>query len=508
MSTHDGQHDTTPPEIDGRTAANSQQRLHALVEHGPEAVMLLDERGQILYANPAMTSLIGYDAGELIDRSIFSLIHPDDMEEIMRLHAKIISITLAMHAIEHRMQHKNGSWRWLEANALNLLTKPDIAAIVYTYRDGSRHRDLTYQQNKTFLKDMQELTEGMVETVRQALIVLDGEMKVIKANEYFYEFFQAHPRETEGVSIYELGNGQWNIPRLKELLERILPTSNPFDGFEVENDFPGTGRRTLLLNARQLKLHGMDQERILLACEDITERREAERRKDDFIVMASHELKTPVTSLKGFTQILQSRFKKRGDEQDLHFLERMDGQLNKLTRLIKDLLDLSRMRSGELPLQESPVDLNELVQNTVADMREVAAHRFLIEETERISIYGDRERLEQVLLNLLVNAVKYSPGADKIVIRITRSGEEAHVSVQDFGIGIAEADQQKVFERFYQVSDTKAKPFSGMGIGLYLSNEIVKRHRGRIQINSQPGQGATFLVALPLLKDEEQSLVC
>ncbi|HEY6542202.1 MAG TPA: PAS domain S-box protein [Ktedonobacteraceae bacterium] len=505
---HEQQHDNIPPEIDGKTAASSQQLLHALVEHGPEAVMLLDDHGQILYANPAMTALIGYDAEELTGRSIFSLIHPDDVEEIRSLHDKLISITLVMHAIEHRMQHKNGSWRWLEANASNLLKQPDIAAIVYTYRDGSRHRDLTSQQNKTFLKDMQELIAGIVETVRQALIVLDGEMKVIKANEYFYEFFQAHPREIEGVSIYELGHGLWNIPRLKELLERILPSNNPFDGFEVENDFPGMGHRVMVLNARQLKLNGTGQERILLACEDITERREAERRKDDFIVMASHELKTPVTSLKGFTQILQNRLKKRGDEQDLHFLERMDGQLNKLTRLIKDLLDLSRMPSGELPLQENLVDLNELVQNTVADMREVATHRFLIEETERISIYGDRERLEQVFLNLLVNAVKYSPGADKIVIRITRSGEEAHISVQDFGIGIAEADQHKVFERFYQVSDTKAKPFSGMGIGLYLSNEIVKRHRGRIEINSQPGQGATFLVALPLLKDEEQRKVC
>ncbi len=370
------------------------------------------------------------------------------------------------------------------------------------------HTSPEVQYRTALLKDMQYLIEGMVETVRQALIVLDGQMKVITANEYFYEFFQAHPRETEGVSIYELGNGQWNIPRLRELLERILPTQNPFDGFEVEFDFPGIGHRVIVLNARQLKLRGIGQERILLACEDITERRETERRKDDFIVMASHELKTPVTSLKGFTQILQGRFKKRGDEQDLHFLARMEGQLNKLTRLIKDLLDLSRMRSGELPLQKSRIDLNALVRDTVADMREVTTHRILIEGTDPLPIYGDRERLEQVFLNLLVNAVKYSPGADKIMIRIGRSAEEAHVSVQDFGIGIAQADQQKVFERFYQVSDTKARPFSGMGIGLYLSNEIVKRHHGRIEIHSQPGQGATFLVSLPLVKAAEESSVC
>lgn len=368
------------------------------------------------------------------------------------------------------------------------------------YDQQHEHIPSEVQYKKAFLKDMQELIEGMVETVRQALIVLDGQMRVVTANEYFYEFFQVHPHETEGVLIYELGNGQWNIPRLKELLERILPANNPFDGFEVENDFPGIGHRIMVLNARQLKLRGTGQERILLACEDVTEQREAERQKDDFIAMASHELKTPVTSLKGFTQILQNHIKKRGDQQELHFLERMDGQLDKLTRLIRDLLDLSRMRSSELPLRLSIVDLNELLQNMAADMREVATHQILIEEAGHICVYGDRERLEQVFLNLLVNAVKYSPDADKVIIHIAQTGEEARVSVQDFGIGIAEADQQKVFERFYQVSDTKTRPFSGMGIGLYLSNEIVKRHHGRIEVHSQPGQGATFLVSLPLIK--------
>ena len=503
MSTQEEPRGNASAHIHQKTDEHSQRHVHPLIEHGPEAMLLLDEEGKILYANPAMASLIGYRAEELIGRQVSVFIHPADAEGTRGHLAKITSSARIVHSFEHRMNHKSGSWRWLEANASNLLNHPDIGAIVCTYRDGSHHRELRRLQDEAFLKDMQEMTEGMVETVRQALIVLDGEMRVITANAYFYETFQVYPREIEGVPIYELGQGQWNIPRLRELLERILPTNNPFDGFEMENDFPGIGRRVMLLNARQFQLRGTKQERILLACEDITERRESERRKDDFIVMASHELKTPVTSLKGFTQILQSRHKKPGSEQDLHFLTRMDGQLNKLTRLIKDLLDLSRMRSGELPLQESSVDLNELVREVVADTREVTTHQIVLMETEPIRIYGDHERLEQVFLNLLVNAIKYSPGADKIVVSITRDAEEARVSVQDFGIGIDEADQQKVFERFYQVSDTKAKPFSGMGIGLYLSNEIVKRHHGRIEINSRLEQGATFLVTLPLLMPEE-----
>ncbi len=249
---------------------------------------------------------------------------------------------------------------------------------------------------------------------------------------------------------------------------------------------------------------------VITIIHDITERMSVERRKDEFISMTSHELKTPVTSLKGFTYVLQRRLTKQGDEQGLHYLARMDAQLNKLTGLISELLDLSRMQSGKLVFREEAVDLDELIEETVENVQATTAtHHLLIEGRTGVQVLGDKDRLGQVFINLLTNAIKYSPGAENIIVHLRREEDlqQVIVSVQDFGMGIEKSHHQKIFERFYQVTDTEEKTYPGLGIGLYISSEIVARHHGRMWVESSKGHGATFSVALsPLPSREETSL--
>lgn len=249
-----------------------------------------------------------------------------------------------------------------------------------------------------------------------------------------------------------------------------------------------------------------DQGKVQLAVSvitDITERQELEQRKNDFISMASHELKTPVTSLKGFTNVLQRRLSKAADQQGLQYLSRMDGQLNKLTKLISELLDISKMQSGKLAFSNEPFDLAVLIRETVDNLQGITPdHQLSIEEAAHAQVIGDRDRIGQVLINLLNNAIKYSPNAQRVVIALTTDGTNAHVRVQDFGIGIDEAHQQKIFERFYQVTDPEEKTYPGLGIGLYICNEIVKRHHGQIWVESQKGKGATFHFTLPLHREQ------
>lgn len=242
---------------------------------------------------------------------------------------------------------------------------------------------------------------------------------------------------------------------------------------------------------------------IITITHDITERVQVERRKDEFISMASHELKTPVTSLKGFTYVLQRRLRKQGDQQGLHYLERMDTQLDKLTRLVSDLLDISRMQTGKLDFQQTTFDLDTFIAETVENVQAATStHRIAVEGKVQAQIFGDRDRLAQVIVNLLTNAVKYSPQADSIVVHVAREQACAIVRVQDFGIGIAQAHQQRIFERFYQVTDPQEKTYPGLGIGLHISKTIIERHQGRIEVESQKGQGATFSVFLPILQEE------
>jgi PAS domain S-box-containing protein len=240
---------------------------------------------------------------------------------------------------------------------------------------------------------------------------------------------------------------------------------------------------------------------VITITHDITERMLAEQRKDEFISMASHELKTPVTSLKGFVYVLQRRLRKQGDAQALHYLERIDTQLDKLTRLVSDLLDLSRMQVGKLDLQRTLVDLDALIAETVENLQAATpTHRLTIEGATRAQVSGDEDRLAQVFINLLTNAIKYSPSANRVEVHLAREQDCAVVRVQDFGIGIDEAHQQQIFERFYQVTDPEEKTYPGLGIGLHISKTIVERHQGCIEVHSRKGQGATFSVFLPIVE--------
>ncbi|MBV9021198.1 MAG: PAS domain S-box protein, partial [Ktedonobacteraceae bacterium] len=243
---------------------------------------------------------------------------------------------------------------------------------------------------------------------------------------------------------------------------------------------------------------------VITIIQDITDRVQTERRKDEFISIASHELKTPVTSLKGFTAVLQRRLAKQGDEQGLHHLARMDAQLVRLTKLINDLLDVSKMQSGKLAFEVEPFDLDALLQETVeAVQASTSTHRLLREGSTSGRILGDRDRLAQVFINLLTNAIKYSPHADKVVLQLSRDENQAIVRVQDFGIGIDPSYHQKIFERFYQVTDPEERTYPGLGMGLYISSEIVARHHGRMWVESSKGAGATFSVVLPLLSESQ-----
>ena len=179
----------------------------------------------------------------------------------------------------------------------------------------------------------------------------------------------------------------------------------------------------------------------------------------------------------------------------------MDTQLNKLTQLVEDLLNVSRIEHGKLEFQEDWFDLDEVAKETVEQIQSTTSkHRIRIEGRVNERVWGDKDRIGQVLTNLLTNAIKYSPHADTIIVRLRPAQDAAVVSVQDFGIGIDATHHQRIFERFYQVSDPEERTFPGLGMGLYISHEIVQRHQGRMWVESKKGEGSTFSVTLPLVR--------
>jgi signal transduction histidine kinase/ActR/RegA family two-component response regulator len=305
---------------------------------------------------------------------------------------------------------------------------------------------------------------------------------------------------------------------LEPLLEGVLKTGVPYVGEElnVALDRFGTGHLedtyftfvyTPLRNASK-KIEG-----IMVFAYEVTEqvraRQQVEklaRQKDEFIGVASHELKTPITSLKAYAQLLQRRFHQAGDESAAALLHKMEAQVNKLTRLIMDLLDVTKIESGHLPLSKTTFDMQQLVEEIVEDMQRMTSkHRIVLEVASSTLLFADRERIGQVLTNLLTNAIKYSPQADKVIVRTIQKDGILLTSVQDFGIGIAQEHQAHLFERFYRVEGDLQHTYPGLGLGLYIAAEFVKRHQGKIWVESQEGEGTTITFSLPLSPTDSDS---
>lgn len=240
--------------------------------------------------------------------------------------------------------------------------------------------------------------------------------------------------------------------------------------------------------------------------QDITERKKTEqqiiklsKQKDEFIAIASHELKTPVTTIKAFTQILEKRFETLNDSESLLFLNKMGIQINKLTSLIADLLDISKIEAGKLQFSMTTFDLNKLVREVSDEMqRTTLKHKIIVEVDSPIIITADKDRIEQVIINLISNAIKYSPNSNRVLVKTKISDKKIKVFVQDFGIGISKEEQEKIFERFYRTENPNQQSYAGLGLGLYISAEIIRRHNGEIKVKSQKGKGSIFKFSLPI----------
>jgi PAS domain S-box-containing protein len=234
---------------------------------------------------------------------------------------------------------------------------------------------------------------------------------------------------------------------------------------------------------------------------DITDLKEDEQRKSDFISMVSHELKSPLTSLSGYAQILSARAKNSEDTFTAGMLDKMNGQVKKMTGMINGFLSKGHLESGKIHLQFTQFNLEDLVREWVDEVNlTVTAHRVSIGNCESVEVFADRDKISNVISNLLSNALKYSPNGGHIMVSCITVSGRAQVSVKDEGLGILAKDRITLFERYKRIRTEHTEKIAGFGIGLYLCAEIVRRHKGEIWVESEPGTGSTFFFNLPLLR--------
>lgn len=232
---------------------------------------------------------------------------------------------------------------------------------------------------------------------------------------------------------------------------------------------------------------------------DINEQKLKEQKKDEFISIATHEMKTPLTSAQGYLELLSTTISTE-DETSLVFADKARQSVGRLLSFINDLLDVTKIQNGKLNYKKEIFNLNDLVLETIDNSKYISkTHKILKLSTVNCSVKGDRARVLQVLINLISNAIKYSPEKEEVIVNMKEADGFVEVSIQDFGVGMTKKDLKKIFNRYYRAQEHAIK-FQGMGIGLFISNEIVKRHKGKMWATSVNGEGSTFYFNLPIAK--------
>ncbi|MBF0217262.1 MAG: PAS domain-containing sensor histidine kinase [Candidatus Omnitrophica bacterium] len=373
-------------------------------------------------------------------------------------------------------------------------------------------------------EDARNYAESIINTVREPLITLDRELRVVSVSRSFYVVFKVKPEETVGQLIYDLGNKQWDIPKLRELLETILPQKTTFDNYEVEHDFTTIGKRIMLLNARQIE-RALGKERIiLLAIEDFTERKEIEtglkkaheeleglavelkrtaRAKSEFLANMSHELRTPLNSINGFSEVLYDETFGALNEKQKKYVNNILTSGKHLLLLINQILDMAKVEAGKMKLALSALPMKGLLNEIsllVADMVSRKKIQMTLEIADDLpDIEGDELKVKEILYNLLSNAVKFTPEGGKIGMLAKKSGTWIEIVVRDTGVGIASENMGKIFEGFFRVDTPYSRVTEGTGLGLPLSKKLVLLHGGEFFVESEGlNKGTVVRFTLPI----------
>jgi PAS domain S-box-containing protein len=620
----------------------TEEGLRATLASIGDGVIAADAEGRVVFLNPVAQALTGWTQEEARGRPlgrVFRIVNEHTRQEAEDPAARALREGAAVGLANPTLLiARDGTERPIDDSASPVRNaRGQVGGVVLVFRDITDRR-----RAERLAQDARLYAENIVETVREPLLMLDAGLRVRTANRSFYRAFGVTPGETEGRLVYELGNGQWDIPRLRTLLEEVLPGNTSFEDFEMDHDFPGLGRRVMVLNARRIYREGNHTELILLAVEDVTAHRreeaarrevetrytslvrnikdhsvfmmdaaghisswnveaeriigysegevlgrhfsviftpedvergvpgqelrlareegraederwhlrkdgrrfwalgivtpmldaggglagyskilrdmtdrkraeellhrqsealkEADRRKDEFLAMLSHELRNPLAPIRNAAQVIS--LTGPADPNARRAAEMIERQVGQMTRLVEDLLDVSRITSGKIRLQVEPVELAAVVARAVETVRPLIERRgqelTIALCPEPVWVEGDLTRLTQVVANLLNNAAKYTDEGGHIGLTVGRQGGRGEVRVRDDGVGIPADVLPRVFDLFKQGDRSLARSEGGLGVGLSVVRSLVEMHGGRAEAFSDgPGRGSEFVVQFP-----------
>ena len=471
------------------------------------------ETGLIEDANNAFLDMIGYSKQEMQDNAFnWSFLTPPEYMEVSAAAAAQIKATGMCAPFQKQYIRKDGERVdvMIGSAILDENNHQEVVTYVINITEQKRAEERRNHFQKLIKKQQDEFysifknapalitirrgRELVYEFVNNAFVQFNGD------NEYIgHTSAEVHPElvntKLSEVEQHVLDTGETYVAKTFQL-QRTDPVTNELSDYWF--DFIFTPVYTEEGDVDGIAFFGFEVTELLKAQEAT---KELMTRKDEFMSIASHELKTPITSIQGFLQLALRIAESQQSGKQLHsFIEKANRQLGNLTSLVNDLLDVTKVQAGKMQFNFSDFNVKEVVQECVGDLQQTEDHQIQIQHVDDLVIHADKHRIEQVINNFLSNAIKYSPNNKHTILYTEVIGEELRVTVKDFGIGIPADKVDEVFDRFVRVHDTSSM-ISGLGLGLYISSEIVKRHGGTIGVDSVENEGSEFWFQIPLRAD-------
>jgi PAS domain S-box-containing protein len=353
---------------------------------------------------------------------------------------------------------------------------------------------LYYEKENQELNNRVEELSDFFENASIPLHWVDGNGVIIWANQAEFDALGYLKEEYIG---YPISNFHADSDIIDDILNRLINNETLYD-YSARLKCKDGSIKHVLINSNVFRKEGKF---IHTRCftRDVTQKKNEEQRKSDFVSMVSHELKTPLTSINAYIQLLKRKSSEEPSASSLDMLSKIESQAKKLVAMADEFLNLSKIESGNIQLRKEDFDLGTMISEIAQEMQlSTSKHTIYTQGSDAITLHADQNKIAQVLTNLVSNAIKYSPIGGTITIGCEKRTNQLKIFVRDEGMGISPADQKKLFDPFYRVNNDKYKDVGGFGIGLYLVSEILKRHDSKIEVISGQDQGSTFFFVMPM----------
>jgi len=470
----------------------SEENLRVLAETVPQLVWTTGPDNRLDYCNQRYCEYMHAPLEQLQGHGWRQFLHPEDDQGVMALRHQTLQTGEPFESECRLRNGQSGTYRWFLARGAPV--RDEAGQIVKWFGTNTDIED--QKRIEQALRQSQERIRALIDSNIIGIASNEGEGEVIvEANE---AFLQMSGYTQDDLDRRTLTRARITAPEDAQLFEHALQEiaeRGQHTPFETELVCKDGSRLPILVGGVLFQDHPRQIVGFML---DNSARTELERRKDAFIGLASHELRNPLTALKLQTSLLHRQLTRQGTLDEAPALSRMQTQIKTITRLVEELLDVSKIQAGRLEYRQETVDLDALLREIAGTMQQThPSHRILVRGAMQTSLMADRDRLGQVFTNLLENAIKYSPEAETIEMDLDASEDAVIIRVRDHGLGIPREQRDKIFERFYRAADSEQRAIPGLGMGLYIVAEIVKGHGGTITVDSEVGKGSTFTVTLP-----------